>query len=203
METVEKVFGTESLRELLDEQLRLDAQEVYKDMLSPVVMRVRADINEPGSFRLLALRFSRMSSARSLIKDRMMSLIDHALPLDTEAQRTALQLDVRRSLETCLRVLESTDAKASTELVSETAEAMSHNIGTMSTLLAARFPKFAESLAAASLRASTIAKSVDSISVEMRNAHDQIRKEMAQTGPRAAPAPRQELESPASPTARA
>lgn len=203
METVENVVDSKSLRELLNEQLRMDAQEVYKDMLSPVVMRVRADINEPGSFRLLALRFSRMSSARSLIKERMMSVMDGALPLDTEHKRTSLLMDVSRALVTSERVLESSDAKATTELVAETVEAMSHNIGTMSTLLAARFPQLAEELASASLYASNMAKNVDAIALAVRNEHVKLRKEMAQTGPRTAPAPRQDFESSASPSSRA
>jgi hypothetical protein len=186
MTIVQEETDIGSLRELLAEQLRLDAQDVYKDMQSPVVMRVRADVNEPGSYRLLALRVARMSSAKSLLQQRMMALIEHTLPLDTEQQRTSLRLDVHRALEACLRVLESTDTKASTDLVAENAEAMSHNIGTMATLLAARFPKYAESLASASLRASGIAKDVDLIAKEMRQAYEQIRAEMALTGPRTA-----------------
>ena len=184
MTIAEKDHDITSLRELLDNQLRLDAQEVVRDMQMPVVMRVRADMNEPGSYRLLAMRTARMSSAKSLVQQRMMAVIEHRLPLELEQQRTTLALDVRRALESCLRVLESTDAKPSTEMVAETAEAISHNIGTMSTLLAARFPKFAESLAKASLDASEIAKNVDSIAQEMLHAYEAIRAQIAETGPR-------------------
>ncbi|CAN7753616.1 hypothetical protein [Duganella sp. LjRoot269] len=201
MTIADKEQDISSLRELLDDQLRLDAQDVVRDMQLPVVMRVRADVNEPGSYRLLAMRTARMSSAKSLVQQRMMGVIEHTLPLELEQQRTALAVDVRRALEACLRVLESTDAKPSTELVAETAEAMSHNIGNMSTLLAARFPKFAESLAKASLDASEIAKNVDTIAKEMLHAYEEIRAQMAQTGPRTGATADREM-APQAPAAR-
>ncbi|RLM51459.1 hypothetical protein DVK02_16920, partial [Halobellus sp. Atlit-31R] len=127
-----------ALQDMLGQQLRDDAVGVCMEMTAPAVNRVRAEVAEPASYRLLALRSSRMSSARQLMQQRMLAVAEHRLPLEKESQRRALMAEVGRSLESCLRVLESTDLRESSALVAENAEAMSHNIGTMSTLLASR-----------------------------------------------------------------
>lgn len=180
----EEVIDIGALQDLFDEQLRMDALAVYKDMQSPAVMRIRPDTNEPASFRLLGLRCSRMSSARVQLKEQMVALAEFRLPLDTEPQRNSLRAGVRRALESCVRVLESTDAKETNDLVAENAEAMSHSIGAMSRLLENRIPDLARELAEASLRATQIAQNVDAIAREMRQAYEQIRAEIARTGPR-------------------
>lgn len=173
-----------ALQDMLSQQVREDAVGVCMEMNSPAVNRVRAEVAEPASYRLLALRSSRMSSARQLLQQRMLAVAEHTLPLDKESQRRALAAEVNRALESCLRVLESTDLRETTALVAENVEAMSHNIGTMSTVLANRYPPLSEHLAQASLRASEIAANVDRIAAEMREAYEQVRNELAKTGPR-------------------
>jgi hypothetical protein len=173
-----------ALQDMLSQQVREDAVGVCMEMNSPAVNRVRAEVAEPASYRLLALRSSRMSSARQLLQQRMLAVAEHTLPLDKESQRRALAAEVNRALESCLRVLESTDLRETTVLVAENVEAMSHNIGTMSTVLANRYPPLSEHLAQASLRASEIAANVDRIAAEMREAYEQVRNELAKTGPR-------------------
>jgi hypothetical protein len=134
-----------------------------------------------------------MSSARQQMQQRMLAVAEHRLPLEKESQRIALAAEVGRALESCLRVLESTDLRESTALVAENIEAMSHNIGTMSTLLANRYPTLSNHLAQASLRATEIGANVDHVAAEMKAAYEQVRAELAQTGPRLvdvpAPAP--------------
>lgn len=192
-DTEDYALDLEALHEVLGAQLRDDARSVCREMTEPAVNRVRAEVAEPGSYRLLALRSSRMSSARQLMQQRMLAVAEMRLPLEKESQRRALAAEVGRALESCLRVLESTDLRESTALVAENVEAMSHNIGTMSTLLASRHPVLSEHLAQASLRATEIGANVDRIAAEMRAAYDQVRAELAQTGPRLhglpAPAP--------------
>lgn len=173
-----------ALQDMLSQQVREDAVGVCMEMNSPAVNRVRAEVAEPASYRLLALRSSRMSSARQLMQQRMLAVAEHTLPLDKESQRRVLMAEVGRALESCLRVLESTDLRETTALVAENVEAMSHNIGTMSTLLANRFPALSEQLAQASLRATEISANVDGIAAEMRAAYEQVRIELAKTGPR-------------------
>lgn len=173
-----------ALQDMLSQQVREDAVGVCMEMNSPAVNRVRAEVAEPASYRLLALRSSRMSSARQLLQQRMLAVAEHTLPLDKESQRRALAAEVNRALESCLRVLESTDLRETTALVAENVEAMSHNIGTMSTLLANRYPPLSEHLAQASLRATEIAANVDRIAAEMREAYEQVRNELAKYGPR-------------------
>lgn len=173
-----------ALQDMLSQQVREDAVGVCMEMNSPALNRVRAEVAEPASYRLLALRSSRMSSARQLLQQRMLAVAEHTLPLDKESQRRALAAEVNRALESCLRVLESTDLRETTALVAENVEAMSHNIGTMSTVLANRYPPLSEHLAQASLRASEIAANVDRIAAEMREAYEQVRNELAKTGPR-------------------
>ena len=173
-----------ALQDVLNEQLRDDAQSVYREMTAPALHRVRADFEQPASFRLLALRSARMSSSRQLLQQRMLAVAEHRLPLEMESQRRALVADVGRALESCIRVLESTDLRETTALVAETAEAMSHNIGTMSTLLARQYPALGNMLAEASLRATEIGASVDTIAADMRTAYEQVRAELAQNGPR-------------------
>jgi|GEM_PF-5246882 len=173
-----------ALQDMLSQQVREDAVGVCMEMNSPAVNRVRAEVAEPASYRLLALRWSRMSSARQLMQQRMLAVAEHTLPLDKESQRRVLMAEVGRALESCLRVLESTDLRETTALVAENVEAMSHNIGTMSTLLANRFPALSEQLAQASLRATEISANVDGIAAEMRAAYEQVRIELAKTGPR-------------------
>lgn len=179
-----------ALQEVLDEQLRDDARSVFKEMeLSPAVNRVRAESDDPASYRLLALRSSRMSSMRQQMQQRMLAVAEQRLPLDKESQRRALVTEVARALESCIRVLESTDVRETTALVAENVEAMSHNIGTMATLLANRYPPLANQLAQASLRATEIGAGVDRIAAEMRVAYEQVRAELAQNGPRLQPIP--------------
>jgi len=179
-----------ALQEVLDEQLRDDARSVFKEMeLSPAVNRVRAESDDPASYRLLALRSSRMSSMRQQMQQRMLAVAEQRLPLDKESQRRALVTEVARALESCIRVLESTDVRETTALVAENVEAMSHNIGTMATLLANRYPPLAHQLAQASLRATEIGAGVDRIAAEMRVAYEQVRAELAQNGPRLQPVP--------------
>ncbi|MEX5747596.1 hypothetical protein ACWV27_26085 (plasmid) [Massilia varians] len=173
-----------ALQDMLSQQVREDAVGVCMEMNSPAVNRVRAEVAEPASYRLLALRSSRMSSARQLMQQRMLAVAEHTLPLEKESQRRVLVTEVGRALESCLRVLESTDLRETTALVAENVEAMSHNIGTMSTLLANRFPALSEQLAQASLRATEISANVDGIAAEMRAAYEQVRIELAKTGPR-------------------
>lgn len=173
-----------ALQDLLREQLREDARGVCREMTAPTVNRVRAEESEPASYRLLALRTARMSSARQQMQQRMLAVAEHRLPLEMESQRIALAVEVGRALESCLRVLESTDLRESTALVAENVEAMSHNIGTMSTLLANRYPPLSNKLAEASLRATEIGANVDRIAAEMKAAYEQVRAELAQTGPR-------------------
>ena len=173
-----------ALQDMLSQQGREDAVGVCMEMNSPAVNRVRAEVAEPASYRLLALRSSRMSSARQLMQQRMLAVAEHTLPLEKESQRRVLVTEVGRALESCLRVLESTDLRETTALVAENVEAMSHNIGTMSTLLANRFPALSEQLAQASLRATEISANVDGIAAEMRAAYEQVRIELAKTGPR-------------------
>lgn len=192
-ETQDFALDLGALQELLTEQLRDDARSVFREMeSSPAVNRVRAEYAEPASYRMLALRSSRMASSRQMIQQRMLAVAEQRLPLEKESQRRALVADVGRALESCIRVLESTDLRETTALVAENAEAMSHNIGTMATLLANRYPPLSMHLAQASLRATEIAGSVDRIAAEMRVAYDQVRAELAQTGERlqAIPAPR-------------
>jgi len=172
-----------ALQELLTEQLRDDARSVFREMdASPAVNRVRADYAVPASYRMLALRSSRMASSRQMVQQRMLAVAEQRLPLEKESHRRALVADVGRALEACIRVLESTDLRETTALVAENAEAMSHNIGTMATVLGSRYPALSMQLAQASLRASEIAGSVDHIASEMRIAYDQVRAELAQTG---------------------
>jgi len=179
-----------ALQEVLDEQLRDDARSVFREMeMSPAVNRVRAESADPASYRLLALRSSRMSSSRQLMQQRMLAVAEQRLPLEKESQRRALVAEVGRSLESCIRVLESTDIRETTALVAENVEAMSHNIGTMATLLANRYPPLSDQLAQASLRATEIGANVDRIAAEMRTAYDQLRAELAQSGPRLQPIP--------------
>ncbi|MDK6076162.1 hypothetical protein [Massilia varians] len=173
-----------ALQDMLSQQVREDAIGVCMEMNSPAVNRVRAEVAEPASYRLLALRSSRMSSARQLMQQRMLAVAEHTLPLEKESQRRVLVTEVGRALESCLRVLESTDLRETTALVAENVEAMSHNIGTMSTLLANRFPALSEQLVQASLRATEISANVDGIAAEMRAAYEQVRIELAKTGPR-------------------
>lgn len=173
-----------ALQDMLSQQVREDAVGVCMEMNSPAVNRVRAEVAEPASYRLLALRSARMSSARQLLQRRMLAVAEHTLPLDKESQRRVLAAEVNRALESCLRVLESTDLRETTALVAENVEAMSHNIGTMSTLLANRYPPLSEHLAQASLRATEIAANVDRIAAEMREAYEQVRNELAKYGPR-------------------
>lgn len=173
-----------ALQDMLSQQVREDAVGVCMEMNSPAVNRVRAEVAEPASYRLLTLRSSRMSSARQLMQQRMLAVAEHTLPLEKESQRRILVTEVGRALESCLRVLESTDLRETTALVAENVEAMSHNIGTMSTLLANRFPALSEQLAQASLRATEISANVDGIAAEMRAAYEQVRIELAKTGPR-------------------
>lgn len=173
-----------ALQDMLSQQVREDAVGVCMEMNSPAVNRVRAEVAEPASYRLLALRSARMSSARQLLQQRMLAVAEHTLPLDKESQRRVLAAEVNRALESCLRVLESTDLRETTALVAENVEAMSHNIGTMSTLLANRYPPLSEHLAQASLRATEIAANVDRIAAEMREAYEQVRNELAKYGPR-------------------
>lgn len=176
-----------ALQELFDAEMRIDAKAVYRDMQqSPAMERMRAETDKPASFRLLALRSSRMSAARDSLRERMLAVAEHRLPLSKESQQVALITDIRRALESCLRVLESTDDQKTTRHVAETVEAMSHNIGTMSTLLDPAYPALANELAKASLRATEIAQNVDAIAQEMRQAYEQVRAELAKTGPRAA-----------------
>lgn len=184
-----------ALQELLTEQLRDDARSVFREMdASPAVNRVRAEYAEPASYRMLALRSSRMASSRQMVQQRMLAVAEQRLPLEKESQRRALVADVGRALESCIRVLESTDLRETTALVAENAEAMSHNIGTMATVLANRYPPLSMQLGQASLRATEIAASVDRIAADMRVAYDQVRAELAQTGERlqAIPAPRRQ-----------
>lgn len=180
-----------ALQDLLSVQLRDDARSVCREMTAPAVNRVRAEDAEPASYRLLALRTARMSSVRQQMQQRMLAVAEHRLPLEKESQRIALAAEVGRALESCLRVLESTDLRESTALVAENVEAMSHNIGTMSTLLANRYPPLSNQLAQASLRATEVGANVDRIAAEMKAAYEQVRAELAQTGPRltGAPAP--------------
>lgn len=179
-----------ALQEVLNEQLRDDAQSVFREMgLSPAVNRVRAESDDPASYRLLALRSSRMSSSRQQMQQRMLAVAEQRLPLEKESQRRALVAEVARALESCIRVLESTDLRETTALVAENVEAMSHNIGTMATLLAGRYPPLSNQLAQASLRATEIGANVDSIAAEMRTAYEQVRAELAQSGPRLQPVP--------------
>lgn len=174
-----------ALQELLTGQLLDDARSVFREMQSsPTVNRVRAEYAEPASYRMLALRSSRMASSRQMVQQRMLAVAEQRLPLEKESQRRALVADVGRALEACIRVLESTDLRETTVLVSENAEAISHNIGTMATVLANRYPPLSMQLAQASLRASEVARGVDHIAAEMRVAYDQVRAELAQTGER-------------------
>lgn len=192
-DTKEYALDLSALQEVLSEQLRDDARGVCREMTAPTVNRVRAEESEPASYRLLALRSSRMSSARQLMQQRMLAVAEHTLPLEKESQRLTLAAEVGRALESCLRVLESTDIRESTALVAENVEAMSHTIGTMSTLLANRYPALSNQLAQASLRATEMGANVDRIAAEMKAAYEQVRAELAQTGPRLggvpAPAP--------------
>lgn len=189
----EYVLDLGALQDLLREQLRDDARSVCREMITPTVNRVRAEEAEPASYRLLALRTARMSSARQQMQQRMLAVAEHRLPLEMESQRIALAAEVGRALESCLRVLESTDLRESTALVADNVEAMSHNIGTMATLLAHRYPALSNKLAEASLRATEIGANVDLIAAEMKAAYEQVRAELAQTGARLedvpAPAP--------------
>lgn len=179
-----------ALQEVLDEQLRDDALSVFREMeMSPAVNRVRAESNDPASYRLLALRSSRMSSSRQQMQQRMLAVVEQRLPLAKESQRRALVAEVGRALESCIRVLESTDVRETTALVAENVEAMSHNIGTMATLLAGRYPPLSNQLAQASLRATEIGANVDHIADEMRVAYEQVRAELAQSGPPLQPMP--------------
>lgn len=188
-DTEEYALDLGALQDLLSEQLREDARGVCREMTAPTVNRVRAEEAEPASYRLLALRTARMSSARQQMQQRMLAVAEHRLPLERESQRIALVAEVGRALESCLRVLESTDLRESTALVAENVEAMSHNIGTMSTLLANRYPPLSNKLAEASLRATEIGANVDQIAAEMKAAYEQVRAELAQTGPRLAGVP--------------
>ena len=192
-DTEEYALDLSALQEVLSEQLRDDARSVCREMTAPTLHRVRAEEAEPASYRLLALRTARMSSARQHMQQRMLAVAEHTLPLDKEGQRRALVAEVARALESCLRVLESTDIRESTALVAENVEAMSHNIGTMATLLANRCPPLSNQLAQASLRATEIGANVDRIAADMKAAYEQVRAELAQTGPRLhtlpAPAP--------------
>lgn len=179
-----------ALQEVLNDQLRDDARSVFREMeMSPAVNRVRAESDDPASYRLLALRSSRMSSSRQQMQQRMLAVAEQRLPLEKESYRRALVAEVGRALESCIRVLESTDVRETTALVAENAEAMSHNIGTMATLLAGRFPPLSNQLAQASLRATEIGANVDRIAAEMRAAYEQVRAELAQSGPRLQPIP--------------
>lgn len=179
-----------ALQEVLDEQLRDDARSVFREMeMSPAVNRVRAESDDPASYRLLALRSARMSSMRQQMQQRMLAVAEQRLPLEKESQRRALVAEVARALESCIRVLESTDVRETTALVAENVEAMSHNIGTMATLLATRYPPLGNQLAQASLRATEIGANVDRIAAEMRVAYEQVRAELAQSGPRLQPLP--------------
>ena len=139
-----------ALQEVLNEQLRDDARSVFREMeMSPAVNRVRAESDDPASYRLLALRLSRMSTMRQQMQQRMLAAGEQRLPLEKESQRRALVAETARALESCIRVLESTDVRETTALVAENAEAMSHNIGTMATLLATRYPPLGHQLAQA------------------------------------------------------
>lgn len=179
-----------ALHDVLNEQLRDDARSVFREMeMSPAVNRVRAESADPASYRLLALRSSRMSTSRQQIQQRMLAIVEQRLPLERESQRRALVAEVGRALESCIRVLESTDARESTALVADNVEAMSHNIGTMATVLAGRYQPLSNQLAQASLRASEIGANVDAIAAEMRVAYEQVRAELAQSGPRLQPVP--------------
>lgn len=188
-DTEEYVLDLCALQDLLSQQLRDDAESVCNEMVAPTLNRVRAEAAEPASYRLLALRTSRMSDARQHMQQRMLAVAEHRLPLEKESQRIALVSEVGRALESCLRVLESTDLRESTVLVAENVEAMSHNIGTMSTLLAHRYPPLSNKLAEASLRATEIGANVDRIAAEMKSAYEQVRAELAQTGLRLADVP--------------
>lgn len=190
--TTETEYGLDlgALQELLNEQLREDARSVFREMeMTPALNRVRAESDDPASYRLLALRLSRMGSMRQQMQQRMLAVAEQRLPLEKESQRRALVAEVARALESCIRVLESTDVRETTGLVAENAEAMSHNIGTMATLLANRYQTLSNQLAQASLRATEIGADVDRIAAEMRVAYDQVRAELARSGPRLQPLP--------------
>lgn len=177
------VLDPAAIQSLFSEQYKLDSQAVLREMESPAVLRLRAQDNQPVSFRMLALRLSRMSAAKELLKERLQGIVEDRLPLGLEKQRERLLLDVHRALEMCIRVLESSDNHSTTAVVTETAENMSHSIGAMSQLLRNTYPSFADDMARASLKATQIGQQAPSIAAEMKNAYDSIRAQITAVAP--------------------
>lgn len=168
-----------------DEMARADVLDVYREMaLSPALTRVRADVDEPASYRVLALRLSVMGAARSLARNRMLAMAENNLPLVEPQQRNRLWMEMTRAVDSCERVLESTDSRDILVLVSENADAISHCIGTMSSVLAPRFKDLAGELGLLSVRASGIAANVAGLASRYKKAYAQVIAELAKTGPR-------------------
>lgn len=184
MVAIDDVYASDALQMLLNEQLRLDAHSVCQEMNAPSVDRVRAEVSEPGTFRLLALRTARMASATALLRERMIAVCEHKLSFERPRDVATLKREITSSLETCLRVLESTDNSTSINLVTDNANTLVHCIGTMSTVLADRAPELSAWLAETSLRATTIAQNGSAIASEMKKAYEKVRAEIAKTGPR-------------------
>lgn len=175
----------DALQAMFTQQLMIDARETFREMKSPAVLRIRADMAEPVSYRMLSMRLANMGSARESLRERLMKIIDAQIPLEQQAQRDSLLRDVQRAIDTCRRVLESTDDESIVSKVVENAEMMSHHIGKMSALLTVRFPDFSMQLAKASLQATKTAENAPQIAAEMKAAYDAVRAEIDAAGPRA------------------
>lgn len=175
----------EALQEMFAVQVAMDAREVRSEMATPTVLRVRAEMEEPVSYRMLAMRVAKMGGAREEIRERALRLLDHLVELDTPGKRENLKRDAQRALEACRRVLESTDMPLYVDMVRESANAVSHFVGQMSTLLAAAHPQLAHDLANISMQATQTAEHAPAIAAEMKAAYERVRREIDAAGPQA------------------
>jgi hypothetical protein len=181
-----------ALVEMFRASLLDDAAQVVKAMTVPAVLRLRADEEkDSGAQPLLAMRLARLGMAREKMKSYAATLIEGEPPLDSAVQKDRLRGDMRRALESCIRVLECTDEPGIKQHVVEAALAMSNSMGVIATILSARPDADLASYARDRvIDASNIGGNVDKIASDLKAVYARIRVTLAQSGPR------QEVEKP-------
>lgn len=171
------------------ENLRNDAQSVFRKMQLPTVLRLRAEANACADHPLLSLRMDLMEKRRDQLKNLAHGLLEGEPPLDTEAQLMQLGKDLLGAYQSCVRVLEVAEDKDIKARVAVCAKAMGGSMQLMASILSNQGHSVALDVHKESARAIDLSERVEEISYRLKVAYQQTREQLAQPGERIVPEP--------------
>lgn len=157
---------------LFADRIREDAGAVYKEMQVPTALRLRAD-DQDDSHPLLAMRLSRMSTLRTRIHNYGTGLVEGRPPLTTVKEQVRFLRELELSVETCMRVLECSDASDVKTMVQDSATAIGNSIAFVANVLDSRqgLQPLAQAAKNLSIQATTLSQSVDMTAAELKESY--------------------------------